>query len=50
MQLQKPPGHWSAFWLMGNGVGKVGNDGRDGTEIEIMDTVAPWQEDSGVAE
>jgi beta-glucanase (GH16 family) len=42
MQLQKQPGHWSAFWLMGNGVGKVGNEGRDGTEIEISDTVTPF--------
>lgn len=35
IQLQKQPGHWSAFWMMCNGVGKVGDEGRDGTEIEV---------------
>jgi beta-glucanase (GH16 family) len=40
IQLQKQPGHWSGFWIMGDGVGKVGNDGRDGTEIDIMEK--PW--------
>ncbi len=40
IQLQKQPGHWSAFWMMCDGVGKVGNEGRDGTEIDIMEK--PW--------
>ena len=40
IQLQKQQGHWSAFWIMGNGVGKVGSGGRDGTEIDIMEK--PW--------
>lgn len=40
IELQKKPGHWSAFWLMGRGVGKIGNEGRDGTEIDIMEK--PW--------
>jgi len=40
IQLQKQPGHWSAFWMMCNGVGKVGDEGRDGTEIDIMEK--PW--------
>lgn len=43
IQLQKQQGHWSAFWLMGPGVGKVGNEGRDGTEIDIMEK--PWLDD-----
>jgi len=43
IRLQKEPGHWSAFWLMGNGVGKIGNQGRDGTEIDIMEK--PWLDD-----
>ena len=43
VQLQKQPGHWSAFWIMGDGVGKVGNEGRDGTEIDIMEK--PWLDD-----
>jgi len=43
IRLQSQPGHWSAFWLMGRGVGKIGNDGRDGTEIDIMEK--PWLND-----
>ena len=27
VRLQKQPGHWSAFWIMGDGVGKVGSGG-----------------------
>jgi len=37
IQLQKQPGHWSAFWLMGDGVNRVGDEGRDGTEIDIFE-------------
>ncbi len=40
IKLQQQPGHWSAFWLWGPGVGSVGDDGRDGTEIDIMEK--PW--------
>jgi len=36
-------GHWPAFWLHAGSVGKVGNQGRDGTEIDIMEK--PWLED-----
>ncbi|MHC4146656.1 MAG: glycoside hydrolase family 16 protein, partial [Planctomycetota bacterium] len=37
-------GHWPAFWLFARpGVGKVGNEGRDGTEIDIMEK--PWRQD-----
>ena len=44
IKLQEQPGHWSAFWLWGNsGVGKVGDEGRDGTEIDIMEK--PWLDD-----
>lgn len=43
IELQRQPGHWSAFWLMGRGVGKVGDQGRDGTEIDIMEK--PWLDD-----
>lgn len=43
IQLQKQPGHWSAFWMMCPGVGKVGDEGRDGTEIDIMEK--PWLDD-----
>jgi alpha-L-fucosidase len=37
------PGHWPAFWLHCDTVGKIGDDGRDGTEIDIMEK--PWLED-----
>ncbi|MHC4559223.1 MAG: glycoside hydrolase family 16 protein, partial [Planctomycetota bacterium] len=36
-------GHWPAFWLHTNSVNKIGNEGRDGTEIDIMEK--PWRED-----
>ena len=39
-RLQSEQGHWSAFWMMSPGVAKVGNEGRDGTEIDIMEK--PW--------
>ncbi len=37
VQFSTQEGHWSAFWLMGPGVHKVGDEGRDGTEIDIME-------------
>ena len=43
IQLQKQPGHWSAFWLFNDSVNKVGNEGRDGTEIDIYEK--PWLDD-----
>jgi beta-glucanase (GH16 family) len=30
-------GHWPAFWLYSNAVQTVGNDGMDGTEIDVME-------------
>lgn len=41
-QMPKQPGHWPAFWLMTPGVSKIGNDGRDGTEIDISEI--PWRD------
>lgn len=41
-KMPKQPGHWSAFWMMCDGVSKVGNDGRDGTEIDIIEM--PWRD------
>lgn len=41
-QMPREPGHWPAFWMMSGGVGKVGDDGRDGTEIDIMEL--PWRD------
>ncbi|RMG01208.1 MAG: glycoside hydrolase family 16 protein [Planctomycetota bacterium] len=43
IRLQKQPGHWCAFWLYNTSVNKVGNEGRDGTEIDIMEK--PWLDD-----
>jgi Ca2+-binding EF-hand superfamily protein len=43
IKLQDQPGHWSAFWLYNSSVGKIGNEGRDGTEIDIMEK--PWLDD-----
>jgi len=42
-KFPKQPGHWPAFWLQTDGVGKVGNEGRDGTEIDIMEY--SWRDD-----
>jgi hypothetical protein len=43
IKLQDQPGHWSAFWLYNSCVCKVGDEGRDGTEIDIMEK--PWLND-----
>lgn len=36
-KLSGMPGHWAAFWLQTNTQGKVGDEGRDGTEIDIFE-------------
>lgn len=41
-KLPTQPGHWPAFWLMSDEVGRVGKDGRDGTEIDIAEF--PWRD------
>jgi len=41
-KLPRHEGHWPAFWLMCDGVTKIGNDGRDGTEIDIIEV--PWRD------
>jgi len=41
-KMPKEPGHWPAFWIMGDGVNKVGDDGRNGTEIDIIEM--PWRD------
>jgi beta-glucanase (GH16 family) len=40
-KMPKQPGHWPAFWLQSPGVSKVGDEGRDGTEIDIVEI--PWR-------
>jgi beta-glucanase (GH16 family) len=41
-RLPKQPGHWPAFWLMCDGVSKIGDEGRDGTEIDVIEV--PWRD------
>ncbi|MFO7670726.1 MAG: family 16 glycosylhydrolase [Bacteroidales bacterium] len=36
-QLPTQPGWWVAFWMMQGDVGAVGNEGVDGTEVDIME-------------
>ena len=43
VKFHRQPGHWTAFWLFNDSVNKVGDDGRDGTEIDIMEK--PWLDD-----
>lgn len=31
-------GHWSAFWMMNDSVNNVNGDGKDGSEIDIMES------------
>jgi alpha-L-fucosidase len=42
-KFPKEQGHWPAFWLHADSVGRIGDEGRDGTEIDIMEK--PWRED-----
>ena len=37
VKFQTQPGFWSAFWLQCKGEGRVGDEGRDGTEIDIFE-------------
>lgn len=41
-KMPHQPGHWPAFWLMCDGVSALGEDGRNGTEIDIMEM--PWRD------
>jgi len=41
-KMPREPGHWPAFWMMCPGVSKVGDEGRDGTEIDIVEI--PWRD------
>jgi beta-glucanase (GH16 family) len=41
-KMPKEPGYWSAFWMMCPGVNIVGDGGRDGTEIDIVEM--PWRD------
>ena len=41
-RMPKQPGHWPAFWMMCPGVNHVGEEGREGTEIDIVEI--PWRD------
>ncbi len=47
MQNPKQEGHWPGVWLFGRGVNRVGDDGRDGTEVDIVE--CPWRKDDRVS-
>lgn len=38
VKVPDAPGMWSAFWLQGNDVRKIGNGGKDSTEIDIYES------------
>lgn len=38
VKLPKSQGLWSAFWLQSSNMRQVGNDGRDGTEIDVYES------------
>lgn len=38
VKVPRGTGMWSAFWLHTNGATKVGNKGRDGTEIDVYES------------
>ncbi len=37
--LPKSTGMWSAFWMMCNGVGNIDGSGKDGTEVDIFESM-----------
>jgi hypothetical protein len=41
MKNPKQVGHWPGIWLMTQSVNHVGNEGNDGTEVDIVE--APWR-------
>lgn len=42
LKMPKQPGHWPAFWLQSRSMTKVGDNGRNGTEIDIVEI--PWRD------
>lgn len=38
-------GMWSAFWLQGNEMREIGNDGLDGTEIDVYESAFRYNND-----
>lgn len=40
-------GHWPGIWLFGDKIGNVGDEGRDGTEVDIVET--PWRKEDKIS-
>ncbi len=40
LRFQNEPGHWSAFWLQSPAMGKAGDPGKFGTEIDVIEYLA----------
>ena len=40
IELQKQPGHWSAFWLYNQSVNKVGDEGRANRDRHLREALA----------
>ncbi|MGN0771349.1 MAG: family 16 glycosylhydrolase [Christensenellales bacterium] len=38
VKVPDAPGMWSAFWLQSSGATKIGNQGKDGTEIDVYES------------
>ncbi len=38
VKFPKSKGLWSAFWLQSSNMRKIGNDGKDGTEIDVFES------------
>jgi len=38
------PGHWPAFWLYSESVQNIGDEGRDGTEIDIVEKLSTTED------
>ncbi len=47
MKLPTEQGHWPGVWLFSSRVNNVGNAGRDGTEVDIVE--APWRNQDRVS-
>jgi len=43
MKNPKQEGHWPGVWLFHGRVNRVGNQGRDGTEVDIVE--CPWRKE-----
>ncbi|MDQ8738007.1 glycoside hydrolase family 16 protein [Paenibacillus sp. LHD-38] len=47
-KIPKVEGFWTAFWLMTDGAHTVGNEGKDGTEIDIVETPFAYMDNDTV--